>query len=198
MTRGGYGESSPVRTQKRTQRGVDSLSKRPAPEVPTSAGAVPMIRLYSWNYDTVNTVPESTWTNVCGLASSDGYFESVFHSNDWTTGWNFDAGSINMAQSWDHILHGWVQFWEDGVDGEQRWVALNFGSSLRHVQEYVADADSYLNLALHLPVHTAYFGTATVGLEVWHEGSGGDLTIRGAELAVYRILKETDGTIEDR
>ncbi len=75
-------------------------------------------------------------------------------------------------------------------------MAINFGSSNRHIQEYVANANSTGNLSLHLPVHTFYFGTSsTCQVEVWHD-HGSNLTFQGGEFSAKRFTHEANGTIE--
>lgn len=155
-----------------------------------------VMHMYSWNYTTTNTVATATWTNICGLGGSDGFYQRAFHSPGWTTGWTLASGNINLGTSAEYLIQGWVQFNEDAVAGEQRFIAVDFGSSNRHLQEYVAVTATVTLLAMHLPVHTFYFGsTSTCFLEVWHN-HGSNLTIRGAEFSVKRLTKESAGTIE--
>lgn len=171
----------------KAQGGTDPI------EIP---GGIDVIHMYQWDYDTSNAVGDTTWTNVCGLASSDGFFERVFHSNGWTTGWNLASGNVNLAVSAEYLVQGWVQFWEDASTGEQRFVAINFGSGNRHLQEYVAVSASTTLLSMRLPVHSFFFGTtASCGLEVWHN-HGSNLTIRDAQFSVKRLVLESAGAIE--
>lgn len=158
------------------------------------------MHLYSWNFDTVDTVTTATWTNVCELGGgSDGFFEQAWHTIGFTQSFSFDNGTVTLAAYHYHV-EGWVQFNENASAGEQRFVGLNFGGGDRRIQEYVAVAGSVGNLALHLPVHAPILftgGSGSVGLEVYHD-HGSDLTIRGAELVVRRFAAYAAGTDEAR
>jgi hypothetical protein len=177
--------------------GQNQLFRRPSP---ATSGGLQVVHLYAWNYNTFNTVATETWTSVCGLEGTflDGFYEEVFYTDGFSTAWDCDAGTILMGTDAEYLLQGWVQFNEDASDGEQRFVAINFGSGNRHIQEYVANPNSLGNLALHLPVHTFWLenGSGTTAyLEVWHD-HGSDITIRGAEFSVKRFSLVADGVVE--
>lgn len=155
-----------------------------------------MVHLWDWDYDTDNSVTTATWEPVVGIGGSDRYYNRATYSSGFTTGWDYDSG-LNTSVSAEYLIQGWVQFWEDATAGEQRFVALNLGSGIRHIAEFVAVTATVGHLALPLPVQCITFGTSQADLEVWHN-HGSDITIRDAEIRSIRLFRETDLTTEFR
>jgi hypothetical protein len=152
------------------------------------------VHLFSWNYDTDNTVPDQTWTPVANFASGGGLYEEVAHSDPLKAmAWDYDTGTIALTPPYFYEIGGWMQFNEDTqIDNELRVVAINFGSSLRYIVHYRFDiADGSLSAA-HLPAPRvraliSFGGAQYPWMEVW-QNSGGDLTIRAAEYYAERLI----------
>lgn len=170
----------------------------PIPAECLSSGSVEVLYLSAWNYDTVNTLATATWTSVCALGGSDGFFEDSWKTSGYGQSFSFDTGVATLGAYHYHV-EGWVQFNENANAGEQRFVALNFGSGDRRIQEYVAVAGSVAHLALKLPVHSPYItsGSGNVFIEAYHD-HGSDLTVRDAELVIRRFSSYASGTFEAR
>lgn len=156
--------------------------------------------LYSWNYDTDNTVAQSTWTPVADFAGGGGFFEEAFSKGtNWT--WDYDDGLITSGIAALYEVEGWVQFNESATNGEQRIVGVNFGSSDRYINEYTFKTTSSIEGGYKLFVRTHRLALSGLGtgpwLEVWHD-SGSTRSIRDAQFLVRRLEVITFGELSSR
>jgi hypothetical protein len=152
------------------------------------------VHLFTWNYDTDNTVPDQTWLGVANFGLGRGYFEESYSVGVW--GIDYDSGTISTGQAAEYLVTGWVQFNEDAAAGEQRMVAVCRGSTTnRYINEYTFQTESVgeAQAKLGAPATPFILGTGNldVFLAVWHN-AGGDLTINDAELSVYRWQRVFD------
>jgi len=188
-------EDSPEKQQSNYGYRIRQLERRPAQLMEP----VDFVHLYSWNYDTDNAVPTATIRPVCDFASGRGFFENALVVGDgWT--WNYDTGTVGVLVAADYLMSGWVQFNENANNLEQRIIILTFGASDRYIQIHPFVTASGAIAQYKLPVtapRSTTLGTTSVHLEVWHD-HGSDITIRDAELAVYRMRPYALTNINDR
>lgn len=186
-------EPSHDRAMQGANWGVRQLFRRPAQ---SSGGTGDFIRLFSWNYWTSNTIPTSTWRYVANSTNESFYEEDVASGMEGAG--DCSTGIISLADQAEYLITGWVQWNEDPEDGETRITALNFGASDRLIEMYHFDAAMGSIAQLKLPVTGGKIvGVPSTGvaLEVWHNNSG-SISIRDAEIAVYRIRIVTDADFE--
>lgn len=176
---------------------TNQLERRPAP---TPGNQTEVAHYFGWNYDTDNTVPDQTWTDVANLGTGGGFFEEIFYSpTDIEMGFDCGDGTFTTTVQAEYVFYGWVQFNEDvQIDNELRITAVHFGASDRIIQTNRLDiADGSIG-ELKFPVTAPRLlgsGSLFAALQCW-QNSGGDLTIRDAEFWVRRFERVDTGSLE--
>lgn len=177
-----------------TRKGVDSLSRRPAPV--TGTGTISAY-LDDWDYEgSGNLVPTSTWTAVAGGTGADlRYFTEVFKmGSDW--GHDFDIGEINRADGALYVVTGTVTFGGAVDSDDTLMLGINFGSSERHVFDHVSRDNTYFRVT-GTAEWASNLSTFPASLSVWHN-HGSDITIASARMHVRRFELLAGGEYENR
>ena len=189
-------EDSPGKQQANYGYRIRQLERRPAPP----NDPVDIVHLFTWNYDSDNTVPDQTWFSICNFGLGRGFFEESYHVGTWA--FNYDDGTVSTSIPAEYQVSGWVQFADDANDGEQRIVAVCRTSvSDRYLNSFTFQTDSVgegqSKLAAAATPIILGSGNLDVFLAVWHN-HGSPIAINDAEIAVYRIRPVSDDNYEAR
>lgn len=152
--------------------------------------------LMSWNYNTTNAFPNSTWREVAIPGAGDGYADGYYseaYIDDQFPGsvyglsfTPFQPRGVTMqtyAKGW--VVAG-VMFNESFTTSETLAIALNYGGGIRRINT--------INGALGDLFYMVSGPTADIGIDVghaseivveaWHNSASAK-TIRDASLSVY-------------
>lgn len=179
------------------QWGQNQLFRRPDPN---AGGGTSVVHMFAWNYDSDNTVPTDTWTDVASLGSGGGFFEEVFYSpTDPGLLWDCTTGEFALSELAEYTFHAWIQYAENAqIDNEKRLLAVKTATSDRMITEFtfdIADGNEAATKLQHSSFRLLGFGSVTYSFQVW-QNSGGDLTIVDAEFLVRRHEFVSAGVLE--
>lgn len=194
--RGGYTERSPEKKIRKNEKGIDSLSKRPA-LFPPAGAAPPVIHLAGMD-GASTTVAANTWEPTVSDNGSevavDRWFDYVFDSDgEWS--FNNLTGLVERAETAVYVMHADADFGGVSV-GELIGVAIKVGSGVS-VCKNVIPVTGGLTGA-RVSVSAVHVGTLNGGLGWYarpfvYAEAGGDLS-SDSSFTIQRFQLLSEGT----